>query len=307
MKFSAHAGVARKGEPSRKFRYREWKTGILMIVPAFVILFIFGTVPLIMAVIRSFQNYGTGEFIGFQNYRLILSDRVFTKSFANVFLIGGICVALMMALSFLFAHLIIKLPVKLGGIVKILIYVPCVLSGVVTAIIYTFLMNYGGGLFTSILLSLGLEPIAFVKEGIWPYVFIIVPTIWGGIGLNTLIMIAAILEIPKSYYEAARLDGANRFQLIWHITVPCMRNYLVLMLVNLVTGYMQMLDLPYLITGGGPDNKTMVPALYLFMSFRDSARTPNITIAGALLIMIMLVIVNAVVFVLIRSKKSEAD
>lgn len=295
------------GKPSDKFRFRDWKTGVIMIIPAFAILFTFGTVPLIMAVIRSFQDYSTGLFVGFQNFRLILSDTVFTKSFGNVFLIGGCCVVLMIVLSFLFASLIIKLPDRVGGAVKILIYVPCVLSGVVTAIIYTFLMNYGGGLFTSILLSLGLEPISFAKEGIWPYVSIIVPTLWGGIGLNTLIMIAAILQIPKSYYEAARLDGANRFHLMWHITLPGIRNYLVLMLVNLVTGYMQMLDLPYLITAGGPDNKTMVPALYLFMSFRDSARTPNITIAGALLIMILLVAVNAVVFVLIRSKKSEAD
>ncbi len=299
----------RKGKKSvsDKFRYRDWKTGLLMLLPAFVILFIFGTIPLIMAVYRSFQDYNTGLFVAFQNFSMVLSDVTFVQSFGNVFLMGAVCVVLMMSLSFLFAHLILKLPKKFGGIVKILIYIPCIISGVVTAIIYTFLMNYGGGLFTSILLSLGLDPIAFTKEGIWPYVCIIVPTVWGGLGYNTLIMLAGLLDIPKTYYEAAQLDGARKIDLMWHITVPCMRNYFVLMLVNLVTGYMQMLDIPYLITGGGPDNKTNTPALFLFSSFRDSSRTPNITIAGALLIMVLIVLINGVVFLVLRSRKSEAD
>ena len=198
----------RKGKKSvsDKFRYRDWKTGLLMLLPAFVILFIFGTIPLIMAVYRSFQDYNTGLFVAFQNFSMVLSDVTFVQSFGNVFLMGAVCVVLMMSLSFLFAHLILKLPKKFGGIVKILIYIPCIISGVVTAIIYTFLMNYGGGLFTSILLSLGLDPIAFTKEGIWPYVCIIVPTVWGGLGYNTLIMLAGLLDIPKTYYEAAQLS-----------------------------------------------------------------------------------------------------
>lgn len=290
-----------------RFFYREWKTGVLMLLPAFLILFTFGTIPLIMAIIRSFRDYNTGMFNGFGNYIAILADKTFLRSFGNVFLMGGICVVLMVTLSFLFAHLILKLPRRFGGVIKILIYIPCIISGVVTAIMYTFLMNYGGGLFTSLLLGMGLDPIAFTKEGIWPYVCIIVPTIWGGLGYNTLIMLAGLLDIPKIYYEAAKLDGANRFQVMFHITIPSLRNYFVLMIVNLVTGYMQMLELPYLITGGGPENKTVTPALFLYSSFRDPTRTPNITIAGALLIMVFIVAINGVVFALIRSKKSEAD
>ncbi len=293
--------------PSDKFRYREWKTAVLMILPAFCILCTFGTIPLLMAIVRSFRDYNTKLFAGMDNFVKVLSDATFVKSFRNVFLIGGICVIAMMVLSFLFAHLLVKLPRRFGNAVKILVYIPCIISGVVTAIIYTFLMNYGGGLITSLLLKLGLKPIALTKEGFWPYVCIIVPTLWGGLGYNTLVMLAGLLDIPKSYYEAARLDGAGKLHLVFHITIPCMRNYFVLMLVNLVTGYMQMLDIPYLITGGGPDNQTITPALFLFASFRDSSRTPNVTIAGALLVMLLIVAINGVVFLLIRSKKSEAD
>ena len=306
MKRSPEVGKNRSVSRKR-FEYREWKTGIAMILPAFVILFIFNTIPLSMAVVRAFQDYGTQEFVGFQNFQLVFADPVFVKSFANVLWMGAACLFLTMVISFFFAHIIIRLPQKVGNVVKILIYIPCILSGVVISIIYVFLMNYGGGFFTSVLLSLGLEPIAFQKEGIWPYLCVIIPTVWSGLGYNTLIMMAALLNVPKSLYEAADIDGANRAQQMWYVTLPGIKNFIVLMVVNLVTGYLQMLEIPYLITGGGPDNKTITPALYLFNSFRDSSKTPNVTIAGALIILILIVAINGIVFVTIRSKKSEVD
>lgn len=290
-----------------RFQYREWKTGVAMIVPAFVILFIFNTIPLSMAVVRAFQDYNTKQFVGFQNFGLVFADPIFLKSFSNVLWMGAACLLLTMVISFFFAQLIIRLPQRIGGFVKIMIYIPCLLSSVVISIVYIFLMNYGGGFFTSVLLSLGLEPIAFQKEGIWPYLCVIIPTVWSGLGYNTLVMMAGLMNIPKTLYEAASLDGANSARQMWHITLPNLRNFIILMVVNLVTGYMQMLEIPYLITGGGPDNQTITPALYLFSSFRDSAKTPNVTIAGALIILVLIVAINGIVFITIRSKKSEVD
>ena len=278
-----------------------------MILPAFVILFIFNTIPLAMAVVRAFQDYDTKEFSGFQNFELVFADPIFVKSFANVLWMGAACLFLTMVISFFFAHLIIRLPQKVGNLLKILIYIPCLLSGVVISIVYIFLMNYGGGFFTSVLLSMGLEPIAFQKEGFWPYLCVIIPTVWSGLGYNTLVMMAGLMNIPKTLYEAASIDGANRAHQMWYVTLPNLRNFIILMVVNLVTGYMQMLEIPYLITGGGPDNKTITPALYLFSSFRDSSKTPNVTIAGALIILVLIVAINGIVFVTIRSKKSEVD
>lgn len=306
MKQSPDTNSIRLGSRGR-FQYREWKTGVAMILPAFVILFIFNTIPLAMAVVRAFQDYDTKSFSGFQNFELVFADPIFVKSFANVLWMGAACLFLTMVISFFFAHLIIRLPQKVGNLVKILIYIPCLLSGVVISIVYIFLMNYGGGFFTSMLLSMGLEPIAFQKEGIWPYLCVIIPTVWSGLGYNTLVMMAGLMNIPKTLYEAASIDGANRAHQMWYVTLPNLRNFIILMVVNLVTGYMQMLEIPYLITGGGPDNKTITPSLYLFSSFRDSSKTPNVTIAGALIILVLIVAINGIVFVTIRSKKSEVD
>lgn len=296
-----------RAERKRKdaFRLRDSKTAYAMLAPAIILLLVFSSIPLVMAVIRSFQDYNTKEWVGLQNYDYVLKTPSFMGSFENVLVFILIIVSAMMILSFLFAHVLRAIPPRLSGFVKIILYIPCLISGVVTAILYMFLMNYGGGLLTSICISLGIQPISFQTEGLWPYVCIIIPTLWGGFGYNSLVMYAGLMNVPKQYYEASELDGAGPLRKMFYITIPNMRNYFILMLVNLITGTLQMMEIPYLMTGGGPLEKTLTPALYLFNSFRDAGRSQNVTIAGALLILVLTVLVNCVAFRLIRSKKSE--
>lgn len=287
------------------FRYRYSGTAYAMLAPAIILLVTFSTIPLIMALVRSFQDYNTKEWVALENYDYVLKTPSFIGSFENVLMFIVIIVSAMIVLSFLFAHVLRAIDPRLSGVIKVILYIPCLISGVVTAIIYMFIMNYGGGLLTSIFISLGKEPISFQTQGIWPYVCIIIPTLWGGFGYNSLVMYAGLMNVPKQYYEAADMDGAGSLRKMFSITIPCMRNYFILMLVNLITGTLQMMEIPYLITGGGPLEKTLTPALYLFNSFRDAGRSQNVTIAGALLIMVLTVLVNAIAFRLIQSKKSE--
>ena len=90
-----------------------------------------------------------------------------------------------------------------------------------------------------------------------------------------------------------------------HVTVPSMRNYLVLIIVNLITTSMQMMEIPLIMTEGGPLNETLTPVLYLFNAFRDPSRPANATIAGALIVMLVIMGVNILVFRLLQSKRSE--
>ncbi len=290
---------------SNRFRFRYSGTAYAMLAPALILLVTFSTIPLVMALIRSFQDYNTKAFVAVENYDYVLKTPSFMGSFKNVLVFILIIVSAMIVLSFLFAHVLRAIHPRLSGAVKVILYIPCLISGVVTAIIYMFIMNYGGGLLTSISISLGKEPISFQTQGLWPYVCIIIPTLWGGFGYNSLVMYAGLMNVPRQYYEAAALDGAGPLRRMFNITIPGMRNYFILMLVNLITGTLQMMEIPYLITGGGPLEKTLTPALYLFNSFRDAGRSQNVTIAGALLIMVLTVLMNVIAFRMIRSQKSE--
>lgn len=304
--------------PDRKrhnrFVYRNAKYAYLMLFPAFVLLTVFVIAPLVMAVVRSFQDYSTGAFVGFYNYEYVLglknlfSEGVvsdFLKAFGNVLLFTLIITVITVVTTFFFALVLRNMNNKLGAVAKIVIYIPFFISGIIASVIFTMLTNYGGGLVNSILLSFGKDAVSFENEGIWPYIAVIAPTVWIGFGYNTLVMYAGIINIPKEYYEAASIDGANGMRKLWHITLPNMKNYFVLIIINLVTANMQMMEIPYMMTGGGPLNATLTPVLYLFNSFRDSNRPQNVSIAGAIIVMIFIAFVNVFVFKVVRSEKSQ--
>jgi len=290
---------------SRKYKYRDAVSGWILVAPAVLLLLTFAYVPLIMALVRSFQDYNTGQWNNFANFDYIFKTPDFLRSFGNVILFTVIIVVVMMLASFFLAVLLRKLNVKITNAIKVLIYIPCLISGIIASIIFLFLINLKGGLINSLIYQAGGEPISFTTEGYWPVVVILVPTFWLGFGYNTIVMYAGLLNVPKSYYEAAELDGAGFGAKTFKITIPCLKNILILMLVNLITGSLQMMDVPYMITQGGPQNMTLTPSLYLFNSFRDSGRPQNATIAGSLIVMVIIVTVNLIAFRLIRSKKSE--
>lgn len=291
-----------KHKPS-KIRRKNVISYLLMIAPAFVILTIFAMVPLVMAVVRSFQDYLTQE-PTLANYDYIFSSAIFKNSFKNVLIIGGSLIILQFGLGFLYAFLLTKLSKKVAYIIRLLIYIPNLISPVLVSIVFNLLLNSGGGLFASLAYSLGRDPIHFTIDGIWPYVIIIGAALWGGFGYTTLVMYAGLLSIPKTYYEAADIDGVNGFQKMFKITIPCMRNAIILSLVGQITGALQMLDIPLFMTGGGPMDQTMTPALYLFTLFK-SKNAVNYAIAGSIIVLIVIVALNVVAFNLVKSKRSE--
>jgi len=289
-----------------RFKYRGSLTAYLMLLPAFILLSVFVILPLVLAVIRSFQDYNTGEWVGFHNYTYLFTlDKLFLKSFLNAVGLTAIISVCLLVFSFLFACVLKALDNKFGKLVKVLIYVPFFISGIIASVIFNLIFNFGGGLITSICILLDKDPIAFTSTTPLAYIAIIVPTLWLGFGYNTLVMYAGLLNIPEDYYNAANVDGANSFQKMIFITIPNMKNYVVLLVINMVTAYMQMMEIPMMMTGGDPLNTTLTPVLYLFNSFRDPSRPDNVTIAGAIILMLLIMAVNIVVFKSLKTKRSE--
>lgn len=289
-----------------RFKYRGSKTAYLMLLPAFVLLSVFVILPLVLAVVRSFQDYNTGAWVGFKNYNYLFTlDKLYLKSFLNALIMTAIISALLLIFSFLFACVLRAMNNKFGKVVKVLIYVPFFISGIIASVIFNLIFNYGGGLITSICVLLDKDPISFTSTTPLAYIAIIAPTLWLGFGYNTLVMYAGLINIPEDYYNAANVDGANAFQKMIYITIPNMKNYTVLLVINMVTAYMQMMEIPMMMTGGAPLDTTLTPVLYLFNSFRDPSRPDNVTIAGAIILMLLIMAVNIVVFKTLRTKRSE--
>jgi ABC-type sugar transport system permease subunit len=261
-----------------------------------------------MAVTKSFTNwnfYQPLKFVGFENFRQVITSDLFRISLLNVFKFVIIIVPIQMVVCFLFAHVLKNLNGGFSSIAKVSIYIPTVISGVVAAVIFIFILDYRAGILNEALKLFGMQKVAFLTDKTLSTLAIIIPSIWLGFGSNTLILYAGLLNIPKEYYEAAQVDGANAFVQLIKITIPSLKNIFVLNAIGLVTGTIQMFDLPFIMTGGGPLNRTLTPMIFLFNKFRDANVTMGFTLAGALLMMIVIGVVNSFVFNIITSEKSQ--
>lgn len=296
-----------KAKGNKKYLYRHKWYGFGMIAPGFILLTIFVMVPFFIALYRSFTDYfaynENVQFVWFENYIRILSDESFFKSLTNVVLMTLIYTIVMVVISFLFAFVLKKVSPKISSATKIICYIPYLLSGIILSVIFLFLFS-NNGLINALRVNGGGDRIVFNQDGIWPYLIIILPMIWGGFGYNALVMLAGLLNIPKDYYEAADIDGANAWQKLWNITIPNMKNYFVLVIVNLITGGLQMFELPMMMTGGGPLEKTLTPVLFIFLQKQNPSLQECEIMAGSILIMIPIALINILVFKVIRSEKT---
>ena len=292
---------------NKKYVYRNKWYAYAMIAPGFILLTIFVIIPFVIALYRSvtdYYAYNTNvQFVWFENYVRILKDDSFFKSLKNVVMMTLIYTVIMVVITFAFAHVIKKLSPRLASATKILCYIPFLLSGIMLSIIFIFIFS-NNGLINAIRANGGKERIVFNQDGVWPYFIIILPLIWAGFGYNSLVMLAGLLNIPKDYYEAAEMDGANAWKRLRYITIPNMKNYFVLIIINLITGGLQMFELPMMMTGGGPLESTLTPVLFIFLQKQNPSLQECEIMAGSILIMIPIALINILVFKVIRSEKS---
>jgi multiple sugar transport system permease protein len=283
------------------------KSAYLMLIPTIVLLITFVYIPLSMALFRSFFETtpeGT-QFLGFQTFIKTLTNEYFMKSIWTVLKLSIIITLTQVVLSFLFANALVKVNKKLSVISRTLIYLPNLISGIVVAVIFTLLTTFNGGVINSLIESLGGSPIAFNNDYLWSPLSIIIPTIWIGFGYFSLVMYAGIINIPKTYFEAAEVDGATFLQKMWYITIPMMKNYFILLIVTMIVVNLQMFEIPMIMTNGQPANTTLTPVLYLIHSRSNGNISDTEITTSAILIMIIIIIINSSIFYLFKNKKGR--
>ena len=294
----------RRSTPDRR-RRGDGKVAYLMILPAVVLLGIFVVWPAVYAGFLSFQDwsfYKDPVFVGWQNFSNVLADPLFWASVRRGFVFVAMTVPPMLVLAFLFSSLVVTVSRRFATILKVSIYVPTIISAVITSILFVLIYNYSGGLLNAALSVFGVDPIAWIGDPAWALIAIAVPAIWLGLGLMSLIMVAAMLDIPAEYYEAAAMEGANWRQKTVYITLPQMKNISLYLLITGFVASIQQFELPLVMTGGGPLDSTTLPNLFIFNHFRNDINV-GYSIAAALLLFVVLGTVSALVFRFINSER----
>lgn len=302
----ATAGAGRVKPSKPKWRSPDTKIALLMLAPAVILLGIFVLWPLLNAVRVSFYQwnfYGESDFVGWHNFALVLTDPKFFGSVGRGLLFAAIVVPAQMLIAFLFASLTKTMGRRMATALKVAIFVPTTISFVVAAIVFTIIYALRRGILNWFVGFFGVEDHAWIGDASTALYALTVPAIWIGMGIASLIMLASMLDIPDSYYEAAELDGANWFQQTWYITIPMLKNIILYLSIMGYVVTLQQVDLPLVMTDGGPANSTLLPNLLLFNHFRNDTFV-GYSIAGALLMLVVLGSVSVVIFRLMPSEKA---
>lgn len=229
-------------------------------------------------------------FVGFDNFAAVLADPIVRQAFGNLLIFLVINVPLTVVLGLLLSSGLDAV-VHWKGFFRISYYIPYVTASVATLSVWIFLFN-GNGVVNSMLGSLAPDPSWLANSGlIMPLIAVYVT--WKNLGFYILLYLAALQNVPKELHEAAQLDGAGRWQRFRSVTLPAVRpvTSLVVLLSIITTG--QIFTEPYLLTGGGPNNASMTPALLMYQQGIQQGK-PDIAAAIGMILVIAVMIVSLV-------------
>ncbi|MDN3954853.1 carbohydrate ABC transporter permease [Sporolactobacillus laevolacticus] len=305
--------VKELAEPVRQRRKKwfapsDW-TGYLFTLPLLVGIIGFSAYPMIGALILSFQKNATSHgptWVGFKNYQYVLTDPLFWQSVYNTLYMGVFSIILGVVISFILACLIYNLPWgRWKNFFKSVYFLPNVVSMIATSILFTFLFYPGSeGLLNYFLGHIGIKPIGWFSNPNVSRFGIVLMSLWGIVGYNTIIFLAALTSVPEDIYEAADIDGANWFQKWLYITVPYLKSVIFFVLITGTIATMKRFTDVWLIggTAGNPAGSLMTVVLYIYRNGFLSSQMGIATAASYILFILILILTVGLLFVNKRNK-----
>ena len=273
-----------------RFLRSEHGTGWLFVLPAALLIFVFGLVPIGWSLLLSFQSsdlVSPPKWIGLANYQALKDDPefraaivrtlVYTVLFVPIVVLGGLAVAVAL-----------NAKVRFISIYRTAVFIPVAASTVATAIIFNWLLEPTFGLVNWALGLVGIGPYGFFQDPNQALASVVAMTSWGWIGFNAIIYLAALQGIPRELIEAATIDGAGRFATFRRITWPLLGPATLFLVVWASINALQVFDEIYVSTRGGPLQATTVVVYYLFQqAFQFFAAGYGAAIAYVLFVAIL--------------------
>ncbi len=237
----------------------------VFMAPAILGLLLFWLGPMLASVLLSFTSYdmlGSPQWTGLENYRQLMGDELFWKSLRVSGIYSLVSVPLVLAVSLLLAVLLNQ---KIRGMYffRSIYYLPTVMSGVAVAMLWRWMFNSEYGVINAFLSKIGIQGPQWLQTEQWALPALIVTSLWT-IGGSILIWLAGLQGIPEELYESAEIDGAGRWRRFRHITIPMISHVTFFNLVLGIIGALQVFAEAFVLTGGGPNNSTLLLSLYLY-------------------------------------------
>ena len=275
--------------------------GALLLLPAAVLLATFAYLPTIATLINSLFLPGfrgePAEFVGLENYRLLIEDSTFWRVARNnlIYALGTIPTSIAIALGMaLFVNA--RLPGR--GFVRMAYFTPTILPMIAAANIWMFFYAPQIGLFNKLLGALGLSGVNWLGDPSVALTSVIVMTVWKEAGFFMIFYLAALQSIPPELKEASDLEGTSRWSFFWRVTFPLLMPTTLFVLINALINAVRVVDHLFILTKGGPNNATNLLLYYVYenaFSFFDRTYAATITVV----ILLVLAVVATVKFAIL--------
>lgn len=294
----ADALPKRQGHPST-FSRRETRAGLLFILPWLVSLLIFTAYPVFGTLGLAFTEYNIikpPKFIGLENFQqMFFEDPAFWVAVRNTLIYAGAAVILRLVFSLALA-LVLNMGVRGISIYRVIFYLPALVPPVVAAIVFLLMFNYANGPINGVLSAVGLAPPDWLRDPAWSKPALIILGLWP-LGIEVLVFLAGLKEIPQDLLDAASVDGASPIRRLFTITIPLLTPVI---LFNLVTGviYSFQVFAQALVIGDTTGKPLESTLMYMVLVYRNAFRyfAMGYAAAQSLILFIVVALLTLLVF-----------
>ncbi len=293
-------------------RLSPTRFALLMIAPGVLLLVIFVVLPIFYSSVMSLQNINlvraeqTRPFIGVDNFVKALTDDLFWASLGRSFYVAGVRVLFTVGLGLFFA-LLLNETFFGRGLLRVIILVPWAIAPVVGALMWQLIFNAKYGVLNAVLLAVGAitSYIAWMANPLLSIHIVILVETWRAVPFAALFLLAAMQSIPASQYRAAKVDGANAWQCLRHITLPALRKTILILVLIETIWALQLFDTLYILTQGGPGLKTTVLTYLVFTQAFESLKLGYASAIGLLLFLCILLSAGVIFWLIVREQRAR--
>ena len=270
--------------------------GIVFILPQLISLVCLGIIPIVIAFVLSFfdwNGFSAPVFTGFQNFKAVFTDPDTGIAIKNTLVYSVIYVPCSIVLSLGLAMLLNKAWGKM--FYRAVFFLPQIVTSVGIAVVWSWIYQPQFGILNMRLRFFGIEGKEWLRDPSTAMGAVIVMSIWWGLGYNIVLFLAGLQNVPRTYVEAAKIDGANERQVFFNITVPLISPTTLLVTITTMINAFQVFDQMFLLTSGGPAKKTYTMAIHIYQTAFKSYELGKASTA-ALILFFVVVAVSVIQF-----------
>lgn len=297
-----------RGPRPRTLAQRRRITGLLLVAPPVLFVTVFFIAPLLLMVFMSFNKWpllGAHSWLGLGNYTQLLGDAGFRSALVFTLKYTVVLTPVLFLLGLGLAFLV-KNQRRGVGFFRTVYFIPVVLGFASAAYLAVFLFNPQVGTIGKVLTDLHITdaPPEWLSAPNLALAAVALMVVWKTVGFTMLLLMTGLQSIPEELNEAARVDGAGRFNTLWHITLPLLRRTIALSLIFSVVGSMLAFDQFYIMTGGGPQNQT-ITVVYRIYNTSFVSFDLGYGAAMSVVLMIILMIISGIQLFLLRDDTEQ--